>query len=181
MLIVQKFGGSSLAGPERLRRSAGIILEAHRRGNRVLAVVSAAGDSTDELIDLARQLEDRPPLREMDALLSTGEQQSAALMAIMLHALGASARSFTGWQAGIHTDGAHGEARIRQIDPRRLLKALDRGEIAALLAETAARLTEAAKENPSVLAVLDRLDPIRAACEFNISAGHLAGWIASVL
>ena len=130
MLIVQKFGGSSLAGPERLRRSAGIILEAHRRGNRVLAVVSAAGDSTDELIDLARQLEDRPPLREMDALLSTGEQQSAALMAIMLHALGASARSFTGWQAGIHTDGAHGEARIRQIDPRRLLKALDRGEIA---------------------------------------------------
>ena len=125
MLIVQKFGGSSLAGPERLRRSAGIILEAHRRGNRVLAVVPAAGDRTDELIDLARQLEDRPPLREMDALLSTGEQRSAALMAIQLNRLGAPARSFAGWQAGIHTDERHGGARIRQIAPRRLEAALN--------------------------------------------------------
>lgn len=130
MLIVQKFGGSSLADAARLRRAAGICAEARRRGNRLVVVVSAAGDSTDELLETAHRIMAHPPARELDALMATGEQQSAALMAIMLESLGLPARSFSGWQAGIHTDGVHGEAAIRAIDPSRLLAALDAGEIA---------------------------------------------------
>lgn len=105
MLIVQKFGGSSLAGAERLRRAAGIAAEARRRGHSVLVVVSAMGDTTDELLDMAHEISSQPPARELDALISTGEQQSAALMAITLESMGLAARSFTGWQAGIITDG----------------------------------------------------------------------------
>ena len=93
MCIVQKFGGSSLAGPDRLRRAATISGEAWRRGSRVVVVVSASGDTTDELLSLARQLAPHPSPRELDALLSTGEQQSAALMAIVLQSIGARARS----------------------------------------------------------------------------------------
>ena len=130
MLIIQKFGGSSLADPERLRRAAGICAEARRRGNGLVVVVSAAGDSTDELLALARRLHPHPPARELDALLATGEQQSAALMAITLSSMGLPARSFTGRQAGIRTDAAHGAASIREIDPAPLRAALDRGEIA---------------------------------------------------
>ncbi|MBR5093848.1 MAG: aspartate kinase [Oscillospiraceae bacterium] len=132
MRIVQKFGGSSLAGPERLRRAAGICAEAARRGAELTVVVSAAGDSTDELIALARQLCPHPPARELDALLATGEQRSAALMAIMLESLGHTARSFTGWQAGIYTDERHGEATILRVEPERLRRALDAGQIAVV-------------------------------------------------
>lgn len=130
MLLIQKFGGSSLADRERLRRAAEIALAARREGQRIVVVVSAAGDDTDELIDLAHAIDPAPPLREMDALLSTGEQRSAALMAIQLNRLGAPARSFAGWQAGIHTDERHGDARILHIAPRRLEAALDAGLIA---------------------------------------------------
>ncbi len=130
MLLIQKFGGSSLADRERLRRAAEIALAARYEGHRLVVVVSAAGDDTDELIDLAHAIDPAPPLREMDALLSTGEQRSAALMAIQLNRLGAPARSFAGWQAGIHTDERHGGARIRQIAPRRLEAALNAGLIA---------------------------------------------------
>ena len=130
MLLIQKFGGSSLADRERLRRAAEIVLAARYEGHRLVVVVSAAGDDTDELIDLAHAIDPAPPLREMDALLSTGEQRSAALMAIQLNRLGVPARSFAGWQAGIHTDERHGGAQIRQIAPRRLKAALDAGLIA---------------------------------------------------
>ena len=129
MLIVQKFGGSSLADRERLRRAAELCLRQRREGHRVILVVSAAGDTTDELISLARQIHPQPPAREMDALAATGEQQSAALMAIMLESMGAPARSFSGWQAGIQTDERHGAAHIRLLVPERLHAALDQGQI----------------------------------------------------
>ena len=132
MLLVQKFGGSSLADLECLRRSAEIVLRARREGHRLVVVVSAAGDSTDELIDMAHAIDPAPPLREMDALVSTGEQRSAALMAIQLGRLGVPARSFSGWQAGIQTDAAHGGARILRIDPTRLEQALDAGLVAVV-------------------------------------------------
>lgn len=132
MLIVQKFGGSSLADPERLRRVAGICGEARRRGNRLVAVVSAAGDTTDTLLESAHRIHPHPSLRELDALAATGEQQSAASLAMMLESLGLSACSFSGWQAGIHTDDRHGEAAILHIDPARLLKALEAGQIAVV-------------------------------------------------
>ena len=128
MLIVQKFGGSSLAGTE---RAAGIAAEARRRGHSVLVVVSAMGDTTDELLDMAHEISSQPPARELDALISTGEQQSAALMAITLESMGLAARSFTGWQAGIITDG-HAEARIEMIAAGELAAALERGEIAVV-------------------------------------------------
>ena len=132
MLIVQKFGGSSLADLERLRRAAGICLEARRREHQVVVVVSAAGDTTDDLLDMARQINPQPPLRELDALMATGEQQSAALMAIMLESLGAAAQSFSGWQAGILTDAKHQQAHIGLVAPSRILSALDQGRIAVV-------------------------------------------------
>ena len=132
MLIVQKFGGSSLADLTRLRRAAGIAAEARRRGNELVLVVSAAGDSTDELLSLARQILPHPPARELDALLGTGEQRSAALMAMMLRSLGQPARSFSGPQAGIHTDDRHGEAAILSLEPERLRRSLEAGEIAVV-------------------------------------------------
>ena len=127
MLIVQKFGGSSLADLERLRHAAGIAAEARRRGNDLVLVVSAAGDSTDELLSLARRILPHPPARELDALLATGEQRSAALMAMMLLSLGQPARSFSGPQAGILTDGRHGEASILDLRPERIRKVWPRG------------------------------------------------------
>ena len=122
MLIVQKFGGSSL-------RAAGIAAEARRRGHSVLVVVSAMGDTTDELLDMAHEISSQPPARELDALISTGEQQSAALMAITLESMGLAARSFTGWQAGIHTDGNHAAAEITALHRRRILRELEAGKI----------------------------------------------------
>ena len=132
MLIVQKFGGSSLADIERLRRAAGICLEARRREHKLIVVVSAAGDTTDELLEIAQQIDPQPPLREMDALMATGEQQSAALMAIMLESLGAAAESFSGWQAGLFTSPDHGDARLKVIFPERIRLALEQGKIAVV-------------------------------------------------
>lgn len=132
MLIVQKFGGSSLAGIERLRRAAGICMEARHREHEVVMVVSAMGDATDRLVELAQQISPRPSLREMDALMTTGEQQSAALMAIMLESMGAKAQSFAGWQAGIMTDGEFGRGDIRLIAPSRILEAVSRGRVAVV-------------------------------------------------
>ncbi len=129
MRIVQKFGGSSLADPARLRRAAGISLEAKRRGNEVVTVVSAPGESTDKLLALVREITPQPSARELDALLATGEQGSAALMAMMLEMLGTAAHSYSGWQAGLVTDENHGEARLLLAAPRRLLEALAAGEI----------------------------------------------------
>jgi len=132
MRIVQKFGGSSLADPEGLRRAAALALAAQQGTNAVITVVSAMGDTTDKLGDLARRICPSPPEREMDALLSTGELQSAALLAIMLSALGGRARSCSGAQAGIHSSGAHGSAEILHIDTDALRPILEDGQIAVV-------------------------------------------------
>jgi aspartate kinase len=129
MLIVQKFGGSSLADIERLRRAAGICRKARCREHDVIVVVSAMGDTTDHLIDMAQEISSRPSKREMDALTTTGEQQSAALMAIMLESLGIKAQSFSGWQAGILTGSEHGGSDIKLIAPERIREALSRGRV----------------------------------------------------
>ena len=127
MLIVQKFGGSSLADIERLRRAAEICRQARCREHDVVLVVSAMGDTTDRLVDMAQRISPRPSRRELDALMSTGEQQSAALMAIMLESLGIKAQSLTGWQAGILTEDKQGGADIRMVAPGRIQAALSRG------------------------------------------------------
>ncbi len=128
-LIVQKFGGSSVANPECIRRVAGRILDMKRRGQAVVAVVSAMGDTTDDLIRLAHQITSAPSDREMDMLMSTGEQVSVALLAMALHARGADAVSLTGPQAGISTDTMHRKAKILRIDPRRITRHLRAGQV----------------------------------------------------
>ena len=105
-LIVQKFGGTSVADAERIHRAASRAIEAKRRGNQVVVVVSAMGDSTDDLIALAKQICQNPPKREMDQLLATGEQVTIALMAMAMHSQGQEAISFTGGQIGLVTDNA---------------------------------------------------------------------------
>lgn len=132
MLIVQKFGGSSLADIESIRRSADRSIHALRAGHSVVVVVSACGGTTNELDAMARTITPKPHSRELDALLTSGEQQSAALMAILLQSLGASARSLTGWQAGIITDSRYGDANIKAIVPDCVLRALRAGEIAVV-------------------------------------------------
>jgi aspartate kinase len=128
-LVVQKFGGSSVATAERIMAAARRALRAKQAGNQVIVVVSARGDTTDELIDLARSITDRPPAREMDMLLSTGEQISIALMAMAIQSLGQPAISFTGAQIGIVTDSFHTKARIKNISTARMRQALDEGKI----------------------------------------------------
>lgn len=128
-LIVQKYGGSSVATPERIKKVAEKVAAASRLGSKVVVVVSAMGDTTDGLLSLARQITTRPSDREMDMLLSTGEQVSIALLAMALHALGIEAVSLTGGQAGISTDGVHRKARIIQVEPARILTELDKGKI----------------------------------------------------
>ncbi|MFF0818003.1 aspartate kinase [Rhodococcus sp. NPDC003318] len=128
-LVVQKYGGSSVASAERIRRVAERIVETKRAGNDVVVVVSAMGDTTDELLDLAQQVCDTPPAREMDMLLTSGERISNALVAMAIHGLGEEARSFTGSQAGVITTGAHGNAKIIDVTPGRVRDALDRGSI----------------------------------------------------
>lgn len=127
--LVWKFGGTSVANQERLSAVADRMVAAHRAGNRVVAVLSAMGKSTDELSALAYQLTDRPPLRELDALLSVGEQISCALASMAVHALGAKAISLTGEQAGVLTDGMHGNARLLDVRPDRVTAELDEGSI----------------------------------------------------
>jgi aspartate kinase len=128
-LVVQKFGGTSVADSAKIRAAARRAIQAHNAGNRVLVVVSARGHATDELIELAREIHERPPAREMDMLLSTGEQVSVALMAMAIHADGVPAISFTGAQIGIVTDSFHTKARIRNISTERFVQALDEGKI----------------------------------------------------
>ena len=122
MLVVQKFGGSSLAGAERLRRAAAIISDSAMAGNDVVAVVSARGDTTDELLADAKRISGCPKARELDALLSTGETGSAAMTAMQLADMGHDSVSLSGAQAGIRTDNIHGSARITDIDTGRILR-----------------------------------------------------------
>ena len=128
-LVVQKYGGSSVADAERIRRVAERIVEAKKQGNDVVVVVSAMGDTTDNLLDLAQQVCPAPPARELDMLLTAGERISNALVAMAIESLGAQARSFTGSQAGVITTGAHGKAKIIDVTPTRLQAALDEGRI----------------------------------------------------
>lgn len=128
-LIVQKFGGTSVADSGKILAAARKAILAHQAGNQVVVVVSAMGHHTDELIALARQISDHPPAREMDMLLSTGEQVSVALMAMAIDSLGHQAVSMTGAQIGIRTDSTHTKARIHSISTERLQKALDEGKI----------------------------------------------------
>ncbi|MGI9126006.1 MAG: aspartate kinase, partial [Mycobacterium sp.] len=128
-LVVQKYGGSSVADAERIRRVAERIVETKRAGNDVVVVVSAMGDTTDELLDLARAVTPAPPPRELDMLLTAGERISNALVAMAIESLGAQARSFTGSQAGVITTGTHGNAKIIDVTPGRLRAALDEGQI----------------------------------------------------
>ena len=128
-LVVQKYGGSSVADAESIKRVAKRIAESKRAGNDVVVVVSAMGDTTDELLDLAEQVCPAPPAREMDMLLTSGERISNALVAMAIHSLGAEARSFTGSQAGVVTTSVHGNAKIIDVTPTRLRAALDEGQI----------------------------------------------------
>jgi aspartate kinase len=129
-LVVQKYGGSSVAGPEEIKRVARRIVETAEQGNRVCAVVSAMGDTTDRLLDLAREVSRNPQPREQDMLLTSGERISMALVAMAINDLGHQAESFTGSQAGIVTDTTHGKARIVEMRRGRVHEALEEGTIA---------------------------------------------------
>jgi aspartate kinase len=128
-IVVQKFGGTSVGDADRIRNVAKRIVSTAESGRQVVAVVSAMGDTTDELRELAGRITHRPPPRELDMLLSSGERISMALVAMAIHALGHNAESYTGSQAGIITDALHGRARIADIRPTRVLGALERGTI----------------------------------------------------
>jgi aspartate kinase len=129
-LIVQKYGGSSVADAAGMKRVAARIVASKRAGHDVVVVVSAMGDTTDELIDLAKQITPMPTGRELDMLLTSGERISMALLAMAIGNLGAEARSFTGSQAGVITDSVHGRARIIDVTPGRIVDALKEGAIA---------------------------------------------------
>jgi aspartate kinase len=131
-VVVQKFGGSSVATPEKILAAAQRAIEAKQAGNKVIVVVSAIGKTTDSLIALAEQISSTPPAREMDMLLATGEQVSIALMAIAIHQKGEKAISFTGPQLGIVTDSSHLKARIKSIETAKLIDALENGYIAVV-------------------------------------------------
>ncbi len=128
-LVVQKYGGSSLTDPTAMKRIAARVVEERRKGNRMVVVVSAMGDTTDHLIELARQVSSEPPEREMDMLLSVGERVSIALLAMAISDLGYQAISFTGSQVGIITDNRHTEARILEVRGLRIREALEEGKI----------------------------------------------------
>ncbi|MCE9548612.1 MAG: aspartate kinase, partial [Planctomycetia bacterium] len=124
-LIVQKFGGTSVADSKKILAAARKAIRAQQQGNQVVVVVSAMGKNTDVLVDLAHEISDQPSAREMDMLLSTGEQVSVALMAMAIHSLGSKAISLTGAQIGIRTDSTHTKARIRSISTDRMRQLLD--------------------------------------------------------
>jgi aspartate kinase len=128
-LIVQKFGGSSVADVEKIRAAARKAIRAQHQGHRVVVVVSAMGEQTDILLDLAKKISDNPPAREMDMLLSTGEQVSVSLVAMAIHELGSKAVSLTGGQIGIRTDSSYSKARIQSISTERIERLLDQGNI----------------------------------------------------
>ena len=129
MLIVQKFGGTSVASPQRIARVVEHLTNAARQGHRVVGVVSAQGDLTDRLIEKIGALSAQPSLRETDACLAAGEQISAALVAMAVEAAGFPAVSLTGWQSGLVTDGVHGDARIEGLANSRITQELERGRI----------------------------------------------------
>ncbi|MCC3266329.1 aspartate kinase [Arthrobacter gengyunqii] len=129
-LIVQKFGGSSVSDAEGIKRVAQRVVDTHAAGNEVVVVVSAMGDSTDELLDLAAQITSGGNAREMDMLLSAGERISMALLAMAINERGGSAQSFTGSQAGMITDAIHGKARIIDVSPHRIKTAIEKGDVA---------------------------------------------------
>jgi aspartate kinase len=128
-LIVQKFGGTSVADAERIHRAARRAIATRTAGNHVVVVVSAMGNATDDLIELAKKVSDNPPKREMDQLLATGEQVTIALMAMAMHAQGQEAISFTGGQIGLVTDNAFSKARIQSINKQRIFEQLEAGKI----------------------------------------------------
>ncbi len=128
-LIVQKFGGSSVANAERVFNVADIITSTYKAGNQVIVVVSAQGDTTDDLIEKAKEINPSPSKREMDMLLSTGEQISISLLAMAIEKLGFPVVSLTGWQVGVHTDSKYSGARIRRIEQERLQMELDKNNI----------------------------------------------------
>ena len=128
-LIVQKFGGTSVANTERLQNVADIVTSTYKAGNQVVVVVSAQGDTTDDFIEKAAAINDNPSKREMDVLLSAGEQISMALLAMAIEKLGYPVVSLTGWQAGIETNRHHGDARIHRVTGERIRSELDSGRI----------------------------------------------------
>lgn len=128
-LIVQKFGGSSVANAERVFNVAGIVTKTYQEGNDVVVVVSAQGDTTDDFIEKANEINTQPSKREMDVLLSAGEQISMSLLAMAIEKLGFPVVSLTGWQAGFHTSSAYGSARIKRVIPDRIRKELDKKNI----------------------------------------------------
>ena len=128
-IIVQKFGGSSVADAQKVRNVANRVVDAYRDGNSVVVVVSAQGDTTDDLIEKAREINENPSKREMDMLLATGEQISIALLAMAIEKIGAPVISLTGWQAGFVTNSNSGNARIDRIDTERILSELDKKKI----------------------------------------------------
>ena len=128
-LIVQKYGGTSVADAEKIKNVARRVAQVKDKGDQVVVVVSAMGDTTDELIKLAYQINDRPDDRELDVLLSTGEIVSSTLVAMALEAMGYEAISLSGAQAGIRTDATYSRARIMRVDPERIVKELDKGNI----------------------------------------------------
>ena len=129
MLIVQKFGGSSLKDAERIRNAARIIAEAFLLGHDVVAVLSAQGDTTDELLTKAAELNGNPSRRELDMLLATGEQQAVALMAICLESMDLPVISLCSWQIDLRTDAVYGSARVRRVGKERLHRELDQHRI----------------------------------------------------
>ncbi len=128
-LIVQKYGGSSVADANRIKNVARRVAARHKAGDKLVVVVSAMGDTTDELIQLASQVSDHPEARELDVLLSTGEMVTKTLVAMALHSLDVEAVSLTGAQAGLQTDTAHGRARILAVEPARIERELERGRV----------------------------------------------------
>ncbi|MBM3244075.1 MAG: aspartate kinase, partial [Candidatus Omnitrophica bacterium] len=128
-LIIQKFGGSSVANVERIQKVAERVVSYNKRGFSLVVVVSALGDTTDELIELAGKITTSPSEREMDMLLSTGEQISVALLAMAIHKLGVEAISFTGAQVGIITDSMHTKARILKINTDKIQDALKKNRV----------------------------------------------------
>lgn len=129
MLMVHKYGGTSLGDGDKIRRAAKRAAQLAGEGHQIVIVVSAQGDTTDAMIEKAVQINRHRAAREMDAYLAAGEQMSAGLLAMAIGALGCGAVSLTGWQAGIHTDGIHGNARILDIDTARIRKELKAGKI----------------------------------------------------
>ncbi|GEA82425.1 aspartokinase [Cellulomonas uda] len=129
-LVVQKYGGSSVADAESIKRVAKRIAAAKRAGDDVVVVVSAMGDTTDDLLDLAKQVSPLPPQREMDILLTAGERISMSLLAMAINNLGVRAKSFTGQQAGVITDAVHGKARIVDVVPTRVRETVEKGQVA---------------------------------------------------